>query len=253
MSRMAASKASISFWPLSCVLMQMVLPLRQWSRSPLNPSHGQGKGVQGREQGRRGVPPHPAHPGRLCYPPTFIHAPIPFLLYLLSTYYVPGIVLGGGDRLCKKTHASRCRWEPDSVNRDRNKRKEPQRCRRGMGCSLRHDERHLTVTRWGSPLWVDAPSPGVAGESLWPLDEDRSRSPSKPPGAPHACLLLYVPPSLREGRALAGCWSQMVRDSGNRHGYNPRSGAVQPSPPSQDRGPRQAASGKVSWRKRCLG
>lgn len=34
---MAESKASISFWPLSWVLMQMVRPLRQWSRSPLNP------------------------------------------------------------------------------------------------------------------------------------------------------------------------------------------------------------------------
>lgn len=38
MSRMAESKDSISFWPLSWVLMQMVLPLRQWSRSPLNPA-----------------------------------------------------------------------------------------------------------------------------------------------------------------------------------------------------------------------
>lgn len=38
MSRMAESKDSISFWPLSWVLMQIVLPLRQWSRSPLNPA-----------------------------------------------------------------------------------------------------------------------------------------------------------------------------------------------------------------------
>lgn len=36
--RMLESKASISFLPLSCVLMQMVLPLRQWSRSPLKPA-----------------------------------------------------------------------------------------------------------------------------------------------------------------------------------------------------------------------
>lgn len=34
---MLESKDSISFLPLSCVLMQIVLPLRQWSRSPLNP------------------------------------------------------------------------------------------------------------------------------------------------------------------------------------------------------------------------
>lgn len=38
MSRMAESKDSISFWPLSWVLMQIVLPLRQWSLSPLNPA-----------------------------------------------------------------------------------------------------------------------------------------------------------------------------------------------------------------------
>jgi len=35
--RMLDSKASISFLPLSCVLMHIVLPLLQWSRSPLNP------------------------------------------------------------------------------------------------------------------------------------------------------------------------------------------------------------------------
>lgn len=34
---MLESKASISFLPLSCVFMQIVLPLLQWSRSPLNP------------------------------------------------------------------------------------------------------------------------------------------------------------------------------------------------------------------------
>lgn len=45
MSRMAESKDSISFWPLSWVLMQIVLPLRQWSLSPLKPAETERAGA----------------------------------------------------------------------------------------------------------------------------------------------------------------------------------------------------------------
>lgn len=44
----------------------------------------------------------------------------------------------------------------------------------------------------------------------------------------------------------------MVRDSGNRHGCNLPAGTEQPSQPSPDHRPSQAASRKVSWRERGL-
>lgn len=105
MSRMAASKAWISFWPLSCVLMQMVLPLRQWSRSPLNPSHSRGAGNRTGELGEASHPPCPLL-GLSGSPhtstPTFTHV---FTEHLLCA----GTVTGTRDKvICKKIHGSYC-------------------------------------------------------------------------------------------------------------------------------------------------
>lgn len=67
-----------------------------------------GKGVQHSEQGRPGVPPNRSPtPGGLGGAPALIQAPVHCFLYLLSTYYVSGIVLGDRDKVCKHIHGSR--------------------------------------------------------------------------------------------------------------------------------------------------